>query len=506
MDWETAEQCKVFEPSLNGDEPPRPLGREPEPAEPFPVDALGNILGPAARGIQERVQAPLAICGQSALAVATLAVQGHADVQLPTGARVPISNYYVTVAATGERKTAVDREAMWPVRKHEDALRETHEINLAIYQNDRDVHEKVRSGILVQAKDKATTKDSIRADLDALGKPPTPPLTPMLTCPEPTFEGLTRLLAGGQPSMGIFSGEGGQFLGGHGMNQDNRLKTAAAMSSLWDGEPIRRVRQGDGSMILPGRRVSMHLMVQPGVAAKLFSSRELADQGLLSRVLPVAPDPASGTRFWRDPSPESDSALKRFGARILEFLEAPLPMAEGKENELAPNTLVLSPEARELWIKFVNHVESHLGPEGDLRNISGLANKLPEHAARIAGVIALVDDLNRAEVPAEHMERGVVLALYYAAEALRLFEVGQVDHQLAIAQRLLDWLDRSWGEDLVSLPDIYQRGLNSIPDQKTARRIVGVLEDHGWLFPVEGGAVMKGQRRQEVWRIVKAPA
>ena len=35
------------------------------------------------------------------------------------------------------------------------------------------------------------------------------------------------------------------------------------------------MRQGDGSMILPGRRVSLHLMVQPGVAARLFSNRDL---------------------------------------------------------------------------------------------------------------------------------------------------------------------------------------------------------------------------------------
>jgi hypothetical protein len=73
-------------------EPPRPLCREPEPAETFPVYALGDVLGPAASGIQERVQAPLAICGQSVLAVATLAVQGHADVELPTGARAPIND------------------------------------------------------------------------------------------------------------------------------------------------------------------------------------------------------------------------------------------------------------------------------------------------------------------------------------------------------------------------------------------------------------------------------
>ena len=43
--------------------------------------------------------------------------------------------------------------------------------------------------------------------------------------------------------MGVFSAEGGQFIGGHGMSEDNRLKTAAALSGVWDGEPIKRVRK-----------------------------------------------------------------------------------------------------------------------------------------------------------------------------------------------------------------------------------------------------------------------
>ncbi len=94
------------------------------------------------------------------------------------------------------------------------------------------------------------------------------------------------------------------------------------------------------------------------------------------------------------------------------------------------------------------------------------------------------------------------------AGVVELLQAGGQKHPAGPVQceALLDWLGRSWGEDLVSLPDIYQCGPNSIPDQKTARRIVSVLEDHGWLFPVEGGAVVKGQRRQEVWRIVKVPA
>src|SRR3989442_3643222 len=92
-------------------EAPRPLMRDMPPADRFPVDALGDVLAPAAHAIQDRVQAPLAICGQSVLAAATLAVQAHADVELPMRQLRPLTNFYMTIAATGERKSAVDAEA-----------------------------------------------------------------------------------------------------------------------------------------------------------------------------------------------------------------------------------------------------------------------------------------------------------------------------------------------------------------------------------------------------------
>jgi hypothetical protein len=63
-------------------EPPRPLMRELPPADPFPVEALGDVLASAARTINDRIRAPIAICGQSVLAAATLAVQGHVNALL----------------------------------------------------------------------------------------------------------------------------------------------------------------------------------------------------------------------------------------------------------------------------------------------------------------------------------------------------------------------------------------------------------------------------------------
>jgi hypothetical protein len=54
------------------------------------------------------------------------------------------------------------------------------------------------------------------------------------------------------------------------------------------------------------------------------------------------------------------------------------------------------------------------------------------------------------------------------------------------------------------LPDIYQRGLNAIGDQATARKMVAILVDHGWLKPIPGGAVVAGHRRREAWQIQPA--
>jgi Protein of unknown function (DUF3987) len=482
-------------------EPPRPLIRELPPADLFPVEALGDVLASAARAIHDTIQAPLAICGQSVLAAATLAVQGHADIELPisNGRCKPLSNYFVTVAATGERKSAVDEEALWPVRRRETALREAHRADEVVYENAREAWDAARkAGVKKHEGDRTAIKQT----LDALGPTPLPPLKPVLMCDEPTYEGLFKLLAVGQPSGGIFAHEGGQFIGGHGMSDEAKLRTAAGLSSLWDRGTCNRVRGGDGATVLPGRRVAMHLMAQPDVAAIWFSDRLLIDQGLLSRVLATAPEPASGTRMHHEPSPESDATLKRYGARLLSILERPLPLATGTLNELAPRKLPLSADARCMSIAFADHVEARLGAGGELEPVRGLANKLPEHAARIAAVLTLINDSEAGDVAAAEMEAGISLGQHYVAEAMRLFGASCVSDDLREAQQLLIWLQTSWREPLVSLPDIYQRGPNSIRDKASACRAVTLLVEHGWLAQVHGCEV-DGIFRREVWRIVK---
>jgi hypothetical protein len=480
-------------------EPPPPLQRPLEPADPFPMEALGNVLGGAARAIVDQVQCPEAIAGQSVLAVATLAVQGHADVELPQGSTAPLASFFLTVAVSGERKSTADRKALWPIRQLEKTLRAQHGDAMPAYVVRQASWEAARKQIL---NNKKLSREAKHAELEGLGPPPAPPLTPLLACPEPTFEGLCLLLEGGHPSVGVFSAEGGQFLGGYGMSKDHRLKTAAALSGLWDGEPIKRVRRGDGVILLPGRRVAMHLLVQPGVSNLLLGSRELNEQGLVSRILTSAPATTAGTRLWRDARPESDRAIRRYGARILEILEHPLPLERDKPNELAPRTLRLASRARQHLISFMDHVERQLGPRGPLAPIRAFANKVPEHAARLAGVLALVEQLDVGEVSSHHLEAGILLAEHYTAEARRLQDAGQSSPKLDVAQRVLDWLGTEWsGRPLISVPDLYTFGPNPVRDKATATRTIDILEDHGWLLREAGPARVNGTVRREVWRL-----
>lgn len=484
-------QSKDFEA-----EQPRPLMRPVEAPELFPAHALGDILGRAARAIVDAVQVPDAMAAQSVLATTSLAAQGLVDIELPTGQRRPVSCFFITVAASGERKSASDRIATLPIDEREKELRRSYQVDRADYELKRDAYEAERRRIL-NVKNRAEREEQ----LEELGAPPSRPLEPLLTCPEPTIEGLHRLLAEGQPSVGLFSDEGGQFIAGHGMSDENRLKTSASLSCLWDGDPVKRVRGGDGVVILPGRRVSMHLMAQPDAASRWLCDPVLADQGLLSRLLTVAPVSLAGTRLWRERDPISEAALRRYGARIHTLFQRPLPMADGAGEGLTPRLLTLSPDAACAWQASYNNIERQLAPDGALRPIAGLANKLLEHAARLAAILALVDDVDVQVVGIESMECGIALAEHYASEALRLHGIALIDTALKDAECLLDWMQTRWSEPVISAVECYQVGPRHLRSKKQVEKLLAILEDHGWIMPLSEGATIKGKKRREVWRI-----
>jgi len=456
-------------------------------------------MAAAAHAFQAKTQAPMDICANAVLAVAGLAAQPHADVQLPTGEVKPLSLFLMTIARSGERKTSTDSLALAPVREQETKLRQEHQLAFSEHENVHAAWDAERKKILADKKhDFARRKDL----LDQLGPEPKAPLSPIIVCHEPTFEGLARLLANGQPSVGIFASEGGVFIGGHGFSEEAKLRTAAGLSLLWDDGCLTRVRAGEGATALVGRRVALHVQAQPDVAARVFADRVLADQGFLSRILVLAPESRQGQRYWKEPSPEHHKAAAAYVERVNRLFRRPMPLREGTRNELEPRRLPLSAAARQLWIEFADSVERLLGPRGDLEPISGFAAKLPEHAARIAGVLTMFEDPAAVQVEATALESGISLSRHYAQAALRLHGQSQLNADLLDAELLLQWAQLKSDRGFISLPDIVQTGPNRIRETTTARRLVGILEQHRHIERMPGTVRVHGKERREVWRVL----
>lgn len=481
-------------------EGPQPLVREIAPGAPYPVHALGPLRA-AVEAVQGMTQAPLAIPAQSALAVASLAVQGFADVETLGGTR-PTSLYALTIARSGERKSACDAPLMVALRTHEREQAKAQREEMERWRNAHALWKGERERILVEAKrGKGEKQTAAQADLRALGPEPEAPPSADRTVTEPTFEGLTKLFAHGQPSLGLFSDEGGQFLGGHAMNSENRQKTLAAFNDLWQGNPIRRTRSGDGHATLYGRRLAVHLMVQPTVARGFMADPLAADTGFLPRFLMCEPPSAIGTRMQAN-ARRDDLALSSFAARLRDILESPLPM-EPETRELQPRILPLSPEARALLVAFSDTIEAAQAPGADLAHITGTASKTAEQAARIAGVLTLWRDLEAPKVEARDMADAIELAQFYLSEASRLASAALVSSEIDRAEALRKWLLENWPESEVLVRDVVRLGPNPLRESPKARAALGILEKHGWLAPLEAGTVVRGAARTEAWAIVK---
>jgi hypothetical protein len=411
----------------------------------------------------------------------------------------------MTVAVSGERKSTVDDLFMNPICEFEQEAAKYHVAEMADWENDVAVWTAKHQQALEKVK-KATGSgvEVAKQELDSLDPRPQPPANPELTVTEPTFEGLWLALSQGRPSLGVFSDEGGQFLGGYAMNSDNRQKSVAAFNNLWSGKPIKRTRRGDGISTLYGRRTAIHLLMQPTILRRFTEDGLADDTGFSARFLTCQPKSNIGERFHGDA--KSDPAAKAaYEARMQAVLGVPLPIDE-HTGALKPRLLPLSVGAKELLITFADVLEKRQAAHGDLSNVTAAASKASEQAARIAAVLTLWSDLEASEVEAKVMADGIKLARFYLSEAARLASAGTLTREMADAEVLRVWLIENFPYDEVVPRDVQNGGPSRrLRISSNVRAALSMLEKHGWLVKLEPGALVRGKHRKEAWRIVGKP-
>lgn len=452
-----------LDPKLELPRPPRPLIESNPVPQPYPVQALGGILGPAVQRMAEVIGVPQALAAQSVLAASALATQGHAGLQLD-GRHYPLSLYLITVAASGDRKTAADRSALLPARQWEREQWQHYREQLFRYRAAQ------RQAQRINPADPAPT-NSVPLEAE--------PSAPRLITTDPTIEALIKGLCHDLPSMGLFCDEGGQFLGSSTMSRDNRLKAVTTLSSLWDGSPIDRARSMAGeSLRAYDRRLSLHLMLQPYLAMQLLSDPLLQGQGILGRCLMTWPTSLAGQRSYQAVDLSKDAALKRYHHRLSALFYQPWSVSA--DGALQLSKLSLSPLARRRWIDLHDAIEAQPGEFGELASVRPSGSKAADNLLRIAGVLAVVEESSVVEV--DHIQRASALVGYYLTEIQRLTEQEPVCRVKEEADRLLRWLQvKGWKR--FSIRELNRNGPRfARKSSRHASRLLVELLDHHWLI------------------------
>jgi hypothetical protein len=378
-----------------------PLAEE----EPYPLDALPELVADAVAEYQSFGQQPVSLIAGSGLAVCSLVCQPFADVARDRLLRGPISLNVATIGISGEGKTAVDRHF---TRSATDWL-----------------HQHRRQSRAGDGEEKAE-----RA-LSMLYHDTTP-------------ERLATALYERWPSAGQFSDEAALVIGSHAVTE-TAMRHFGLLNRLWDGSPFQRERQTSGDVYLVGRRFTVNLSMQPVVLRDLL----LVGDGLaravgwFGRFLIAWPKSSLGTRVYREP-PQTP-ALDRFNQRIIELLDDQLtdrfPVRRDDPTcALDPPVLTLDRHAKECWRQYYNEIAGKLGEAGRYADIVDVAAKSAENVARLAANHHI---LAGGEAPGEIteaiMEPAVRAGRWYLNEARRALGIGEIAQVYADAALLGRW-------------------------------------------------------------------
>ena len=228
---------------------PEPLFEPVEAEKPYPLDALPTILSDAITKYRSYGQQPLSMVASSAIAAASLASQGLADVARNPHLVSPISLNFGIVAISGERKTSADRHFTRRIREWQNEKREALTADAGNARAALAAWEAQREGLLTKIKH-ASGKNTVgdQADIEAMmaslaeleQNKPVSVIMPKLFYEDINAQTLAVMIAEGWPSASLWSDEGGLVIGSNGMSDEN------LMPSLLE---CVRVRATEGEII-----------------------------------------------------------------------------------------------------------------------------------------------------------------------------------------------------------------------------------------------------------------
>lgn len=292
------------------------------------------------------------------------------------GDDVSSSNFYITIAESGERKSSVQKLLM------------------------RDLYK--RCHIYRQHNPKEKKNEE-----------------PAMLLNNSTEEGLVRALQllGDNPVIGLWDGEGGAFFNSAGMTKENKNRMIMTLNKIWSGEPLSstRVKHGGTLHIAPGAQVTMNFAVQLNVFEESVGTDSNLKNGFISRLLVVKSKSLRGTREFKDyvdmsfEHAELDDFIQNSADLLMDYYQS---IYNSKELAIKKKEIALTSEAIDIYRAYCQYLEFEQIEGASFEHYGAFASKLPEHVLRLALTVAHIEESDK--ITGDIMEDAKTLGLMYS--------------------------------------------------------------------------------------------
>lgn len=437
-----------LEPQHNEDSYPKPqslLGQTLRPE--FSIEVLPEKLRNAVLEVHDYVQAPIPMILSCLLGVLAAVAQGLVLVRRDRKLVGAVSLILLSVAQPNERKSFVETFFTMAIKLWEKEQAKIAADAFNNYQAALVAFEAIEARLVKELKSSTDDADIERLQgelaIHLKEKRPTKPLAPRIIEADSTREATTKHLSERFPIAAIISAEGGTVLGGNSLNQASIVGPLAFFNSLWSNESFSVNRAGDGETTLENVALTMSIAVQPDVVEKFLDKGDQMARGIgfLARALTCYPETTQGKRPYKSP-PEAFPAVDAINETIGVLLRM-LP-EHIEDGALRRKVLNLSPEAKEVWIKYYDSTEAEQLQGSAFEFVRDVAGKSADNAARIAGILHLFDTddpfVIGDEISASHMESGADIAAYYLEEAKAYLATTDLPENIRLSQYMSDRL------------------------------------------------------------------
>jgi hypothetical protein len=412
----------------------RPIPFHSYDLNPFPTQCLPEWVGDYVRAVAEATQTSEDMAGVLTLGAlsipfaATFRIEGNLDWE------EPLNLYCTTIAAPGERKSAVMSRVMKPIYDFEFDENEFNKTEMAKNQMEKEILKGEVSKLQKQAtmdntednRQLAMEKAAELSNLEVLSQV-------RFTCDDVSPEKLVGIMRENKGRIAIVSAEGGIF----GM-MDGRYSDKTNIDVFLkghSGDLLRVDRIGRESEYVKEPTLSMVLAIQPEILRGIMNSQTFRGRGLTARFLYSLPQSKVGFRKIECesiPKEVSDA----YSANFKYFL--------GLSRQDAPKVLKLDPEAYNRSVAFAKKLEPRL--VNDLQPIADWGSKLHGAVLRIAGILHLSEHANHTKlddaVSADIMDRATDIGKYFINQAKAAFELMGADKNIDNCKYVLKWIKK----------------------------------------------------------------